>query len=162
MRLTALPLLLAIVAQPLGAQAPSTASAPGASLANMSWLAGCWSSGPGKSSRTEEFWTSPSDHLMLSVTRYFEGGKANSWEFTRLEASDSGVVWAVLAPGGPELRYRLTAHSADSFDVENLKEKPQRFVYRRSGDTTVSIRVEEPGSKLTVGARRVSCPGPTR
>jgi hypothetical protein len=162
MRILSVSAALVLASTSASAQSASTASS-GAKLTNLEWLSGCWVvGGASNPNRIEEIWTSPDERIMLSMTRYFNAGRAASWEYGRIEATDSGVVLVAAAAGQGEGQYRLITQAADSIVFENPKESPQRFVYRRASESTFSVHVMEGEVRLGLELTRTSCPGPAR
>jgi hypothetical protein len=112
-------------------------------LRDLGFMSGCWE-GIFRAERgsgvIEEFFTSPSDNLMLGTTRYILEGRTVMWEFSKIEESDGGVLLTPFPRGRPsEHGFRMT--SLD--DGEVLFEAPEhdfpkRIGYRREGDRLIA------------------------
>ena len=169
-----LPLLALLLTSPLavGAQSPKPAQAdsarpktkPAYKLEKLDWLAGCWQAETGEGGRVEENWTSPSDNLMLATTRYLTKGVATGWEFTRIAADDSGIVFAAASNGKAEHIYRMVRQASEFILFERATtEFPQRIIYRRATDGALIPRNEGEGQpSIELRMLRVRCPGEKR
>ena len=128
------------------------AAAP-ASIDDLAWLGGHWSSGD-DGRWSEEHWLPPSGGSLLGVNRSGCSQGAGGFEFLRIQADADGtpVYWA--SPGGaPAVAFRMTAWSTDSVTFENpANDFPRRIVYRRDGDlliATISNGDDEPRMSWT-------------
>ena len=132
---------LALLASPaaLTAQKPdSTASAPtwkaGAKadsakkkpevkpkidFSRLKFMEGCWRGRIDKDTDVEELWTAPAENLLLATTRYLKKGRATGYEFTRIQAVDTTVVFAASSDGKPEDVYPLKALADEYVLFEN-------------------------------------------
>lgn len=145
----------------------SVASAQSSSpkVSRLDFMAGCWEGKLDRETTIEEVWTAPTETMMLATTRYLnKKGEATGWEFTRVMASDSGVVFAAASNGEAEHVYLLSQYASEYVVFENLsKPFPQRISYRRARDGALIARNEGEG-QLSVELRfqRVRCPGEKR
>jgi hypothetical protein len=159
-------LLLAMTA-PVAAQTPAPVdsfrpkSKPAFKLEKLEWMAGCWAGATGKDQRVEEHWTQPSDNLMLATTRYLTKSEATGWEFTRIAATDSGIVFAAASNGKEEHVYTMTRQASEYIAFERkTTEFPQRIMYRLSSDGSLIPRNEGDGQQsIELRLQRVRCPG---
>lgn len=133
-------------------------------LEKLDWLAGCWRAETGEGGRVEENWTSPADNLMLATTRYLTKGVATGWEFTRIAATDSGIVFAAASNGKAEQSYRMVQQASEFIVFERATaEFPQRISYRLASDGSLIPRNEGEGQRsIEVRMLRVRCPGDKR
>ena len=143
------------------AEKPKADPKPKVDLRKLKWMAGCWAVETGKDEWGEEIWTTPAENLMVGVTRYFRKDRATSYDFNRIEATDSSVVFVVRPEGKPESIYSLKTLDDDKYVVfENLqKEFPQRMIYRLASDGALIPRNEGDAPSFEVRMRRVKCPG---
>ena len=146
------------------AAAPGTAGAQDFNLKKLEFIAGCGSARVDKDRIVEENWTSVSDNLMLATTRYLNKGKGFSFEFTKIEKTDSGVVFVASTEFKEPSTYRMTTLS-DEFAVwENRgKDFPQRIMYRLASDGALIARNEliegyDPRN-TEIRLQPVKCPG---
>ncbi len=169
MRLLPALVLLLIAPLAVGAQTRQTTPTdstrpkpkPAFKLEKLDWLAGCWQAETGDGGLVEENWTRPSDNLMLATTRYLTKGEATGWEFTRIAATDSGVVFAAAANGKAEHVYRMIRQASEFILFERKSsEFPQRIIYRRASDGALIPRNEGEGQpSIELRMKRVRCPG---
>ncbi len=167
-RIGAFVLLLAVgVTVVAGAQSASPpasqpTSRPGrVDLTKLKWMAGCWRARLDKDTMVEEDWTQPVENLLLSTTRYFKKDKATSFEFSKIEATDSGVTFAASTEGKPFDSYSLKTLVDEYVLFENLKKTfPQRIIYRLASDGYLIPRNEGDGQpSVELRMKRVKCGG---
>lgn len=144
------------------------ASAQDFDFDKLKFMAGCWAAPFGeKNSTVEEIWTSPSDNLMLATTRYLTKNTATSFEFTRIEKSDSGIAYIAATEGGTPSYYTLTQLSDEIAIWENRTQNfPQRIMYRLASDGSLIARndkIDEYDPRnVEVRLDAVDCPGSGR
>jgi len=155
-RRAVLPLLIvltgALVAEEVRAQQAFT-------LADVSWLSGCWAGRTG-AIELREHWTEADGGVMLANTRFLRDGAVVDWEFGRLYADAQGVVLWPYPGGTPsEHGFRLVRTSPD-FAFENLEHDfPVRIVYARTDPSGLRVRIEgSDGRGQEWSAERVPCP----
>lgn len=121
------------------AQAP-----PGPTLADLAFLAGCWRGELAGGGELEEFYTSPSDNLILGISRYLRGGRAVQFEFTRIAVDSTGIALLPYPGGRPsEHRFRLTAVEPGRVTFEAPEHDfPKRIRYMRGTDGTLTGRID--------------------
>lgn len=148
-------------AKPAPADSAKGRAKPRFKLEKVDWMSGCWAAETGNDTRVEEDWSAPSENLMLATTRYLTKGRATGYEFTRIEATDSGIVFAAAADGKPEHVYRLARQASEYLLFERAgKEFPQRIIYRRSSDGALIPRNEGDGQpSIELRLMRVRCAG---
>ena len=151
------------VAQPVPPPADTTKPKvlPKIDISKLKFLSGCWQVKTGKDSWAEEIWTTPSDNLYLSVTRYFTKDQATTYDFNRIEVTDSGVVMGVRPKGKEEAVYLMKTLVDEYVVFENFAKKdfPQRISYRLASDGALIPRNEGEGPSFEVRLNRVKCPG---
>ncbi len=152
----------------LGTIAVGQAQAQDFDFKKLKFMSGCWAAPFGdKDQAVEENWSSMSDNLLLATTRYLTKKEATSYEFTRIERSDSGIAYISIGADGNSNRYTLTQLS-DEFAVwENrVQDFPQRIMYRLASDGALIARndkIEEYDPRnVEVRLLSVECPGKKR
>lgn len=145
MRRIAFAALLLTLAAPAHAQPPA--------LAELAFLAGCWS-GDG----LEEHYTTPTTNVILGLSRYVQGGATRQFEFSRITRTDAAVTLTPQPDGGAGTPFRLTAHTDSSVTFENpAHDFPQRIRYHREGET-LTARIESlDGQGREWRMRRIPC-----
>ena len=159
-------LALVALASPLAAQDKSAdknegKSKPQVDFGKLKFMAGCWEGKLDKDTSVEEIWTNPADNLLLSTTRYLKDHHATGFEFSKIQATDSAVVFAASTEGNPFDQYTLKTLVDEYVVFENLsKTFPQRIIYRRASDGSLIPRNEGDGQpSIEVRMKRVKCPG---
>ena len=133
---------------------------PSVDFSKLKFMEGCWAGHLDKDRDVEELWSTTSENLLLSFTRYLTKGKATGYEFSRIQATDSGVVFAAASDGKPEDVYKLSRVVAEYVLFENPKKTfPQRIMYRLASDGALIPRNEGEGPSVEVRFHRVKCPG---
>jgi len=134
---------------------------PKADFGKLKFMAGCWEGRLDKDTSVEEIWTNPADNLLLATTRYLKGNHATGYEFSRIEATDSAVVFAASSEGKPFDVYTLKTLVDEYVVFENLSRTfPQRIIYRRASDGALIPRNEGDGQpSIEVRMKAVKCPG---
>jgi hypothetical protein len=103
------------------------------SLDDLAFMAGCYRAELGPGASMEEFYTTPSDNLILGTTRYLRDGRATQFEFATISERD-GVVELLPYPGGSpsEHAFRLTRIDPELGAVFEAPEHdfPKRIIYR--------------------------------
>lgn len=157
-----------LAAAPLAAQEhpkpiekPKAPSKPAVDFSRLKFMEGCWQGQLDKDQLVEEIWTTPSENLLLATTRYLTKQHATGFEFTRIQAVDSTVVFAASSDGKPENVYALKTLADEYVLFENLtkKEFPQRIMYRMASDGALIPRNEGDGPSIELRFHRVKCPG---
>lgn len=158
----------ALLAAPLAAQTPVSApdttkpkkAPPKVDISKLKFMSGCWEGETGKDQRAEEIWSTPSENLLVSTTRYFTKERALGYDFNRIEVTDSGVVLGITAKGKPEETYLMKTLVDEYVMFENpAKNFPQRIMYRLASDGALIPRNEGDGPSFEVRFRRIKCPG---
>lgn len=121
-----------------------TAAAPAhaAGLEDLRWLAGSWGRDTA-GTREEEHWTAPRGGLMVGMHRDVTNGRAVSFEFLRIAATDSGIVYFAQPKGQPATPFKLKDLSDRRVVFENqANDFPQRILYWMEGATVLHARIE--------------------
>jgi hypothetical protein len=120
---------------------PATAQ-NNASLANYSWLAGCWSVTTGPV-QIEEQWTTPKGNIMTGMGRTVKNGNTVFFDFFRIEARKDGVFYVAQPKGNPPTEFKLVSSDPNKLVFENLHHDfPKRVIYTREANGNVTARVE--------------------
>jgi hypothetical protein len=110
-----------VVAPPLVAQSSAPAR-PKVEFKKLKFMAGCWEGELDAETKVEEIWTEPADNLLLATTRYIgKKNRATSFEFSKIEATDTAVVFAASTEGKPFDTYLLTKIVDEYVEFENLR-----------------------------------------
>jgi hypothetical protein len=125
--------------------------ARGASLADLDWMSGSWSSNhDGKVA--EEHWTRAAGGMMLGVHRDVEGATA-SFEFLRIEQSSGEIDYLASPQGRPATRFKLIESSQERAVFANPEHDfPQQILYWREG-ASLCAAIEGPMNGQTVSER---------
>jgi len=129
------------------------------SLADVGFLAGCWSGLTG-SVRASEQWSEARGGMMLGTTRFLRDGVVVDWEFGRIEEREAGVtLWPYPSGSISEHGFPLVRTSPEIV-FENLEHDfPARIIYARTIGDSLSIRIEgADGRGQEWSVERVPCP----
>jgi hypothetical protein len=143
-----------------GQQSPAPAK-PKVDFKKLKFMAGCWRGPIDKDSEVEEIWTDPAENLLVATTRYLTKGRATSFEFSKIQATDTAVVFSASTEGRPFDTYTLKTLVDEYVVFENLAKKfPQRIIYRLASDGVLIPRNEGDGQpSIEVRLEKVKCPG---
>jgi len=143
------------------ASAAKTPAKPSVDFDKFKFMSGCWQGQLDKDTAIEEIWTTPSENLLLAVTRYLKKERATGYEFTRIQATDSGVVFAAASDGKPENVYLMKTLVDEYVLFENDgKAFPNRIMYRLASDGHLIPRNEgNEAPSVELRMRKVKCPG---
>jgi hypothetical protein len=155
--------VVALLATSVGRATPQVAAAraPRPDLTKLKWMTGCWRAHLDKETEVEEDWTAPAENLLLSTTRYFKKDKVTSFEFSKIEATDSATTFSASTEGKPFDTYGLKVLVDEYVAFENLKKTfPQRIIYRLASDGHLIPRNEGDGQpSVELRMRRIKCGG---
>ena len=123
-----------------------------ATLESLRFMAGCWR-GLGEDGQTiEEYYTPPTENLMLGVTRYVREGRVTGFEFSTIARQDTVIVLTPRPEGQRAVPFQLTRLEARGAVWENpAHDFPTLIAYRRLPGDTLVARIEGPGA---AGSRR--------
>jgi hypothetical protein len=118
--------------------AQTAAQSPRKTLANLSWLAGCWESrDEGKNLFISEQWMKPAGGMMLGIGRTVKSGKAVDYEFMRIEQRGADMFYVARPKENKEdTSFMLVKWGLNAATFENpAHDFPQRIIYslRKSG-----------------------------
>jgi Domain of unknown function (DUF6265) len=125
-------------------RAPSHAAPP--TLADLAFMAGCWQGPSGDGATIEEYYTAPTDNLILGVSRYTKGSRVTDYEFSTI-AREGGEIVLTPRPSGQEpAPFRLTRLDSAGAVWENPSHDfPTLIAYRRGPGDSLIARIEGPG-----------------
>ena len=120
-----------------------------ASIESFGFMKGCWViERPERKVRIEEQWMAPAGGTMIGMSRTVRDGKTTGWEFMRIEANDSGVIF-ISRPkeNKEETVFKLSGSAASDRAFGAVFENPehdfpQRVIYRSGTPDTLSARIE--------------------
>jgi hypothetical protein len=129
-------------------------------ISKLKFISGCWRAQVDKDVVVEENWSSPSENLYLATTRYLKKEHATGFEFTRIEVTDTGVVFSASSDGKPFDTYLMKTLVDEYVMFENPKKSfPQKIIYRMASDGVLIPRNEGEGPSVEIRMQRVKCPG---
>ncbi len=144
MRVTAFAVLLPLLAARGPAPVPSGQQPP--TLAALAFMAGCWRGSSGGGVVIEEYYTAPTDNLILGVSRYLKGGRVTDYEFSTIAREDTTIVLTPRPSGQEPASFRLTRIDGSSAVWENpAHDFPTLIAYRRGSGDSLVARIEGPG-----------------
>jgi Domain of unknown function (DUF6265) len=158
-----LPALAAVLLSATGVLALQSSEAPRPTLKELGFMAGCWRGESEGGAVIHEYYTPPSDNLMLGLSRYTKGGRVTSYEFTTIAVrGDSDLVLTPRPEGQQPADFRLTRLEPGMAIWSNPQHDfPQVISYRKRGSDSLVARIEGPGPGGTRSSewkmRRVPC-----
>ncbi len=114
-----------------------------ADVADLQWLAGCWSQ-DGREAGSVEQWTAPAGGTMLGMSRTVSGGETVAFEYLRIVEEEGGLVALIASPSGQETaRFRMVSMCEYDVFFENKEHDfPQRIIYRLVASGKLLGRIE--------------------
>jgi hypothetical protein len=105
---------------------------PTPAIADLSWMAGCWtSSSPGRT--VTEFWLPPAGGTMMGISRTIVKDKTAEYEFIVLRSGPSGLEYVAKPSGQTEAIFTATKVTRAEAVFENPKHDfPTRITYRQA------------------------------
>lgn len=114
------------------------------SLAGLAFMSGCWRGDFANGAAIEEFYTAPSENVMLGLSRFMRGARTVQHEFSRITADSTGV-FLLPYPGGraSEHSFKLTSLESGRAVFEAPEHDfPKRIIYRRNEDGSNTARID--------------------
>jgi hypothetical protein len=134
-----LPLLLAAPTPVPSREAPPT-------LADLGFMTGCWRGPSGDGTTIEEYYTAPTDNLILGVARYTKGTRVTDYEFSTIAREGSEIVLTPRPSGQKPVPFRLTRLDSTGAVWENpAHDFPTLIAYRPGSGDSLIARIEGPG-----------------
>ncbi|HET9671006.1 MAG TPA: DUF6265 family protein [Casimicrobiaceae bacterium] len=152
------------VKTPPGAQAPEAGAASGP-LAPLAWLAGCWK-GSVNERDFREMWLPPAGGTLIGAGRQVSRGEVQDYEFLRIEARGSDVVFTQFSGDRKEVSFRLAGTTTDEDDTiftfaNTASGFPARLLYRRGSKgwlyETIEGTLNGAERRVIYPFRRVDC-----
>jgi hypothetical protein len=114
-----------------------------ADVADLQWLAGCWSQ-DGQAAGSVEQWMAPAGGTMLGMNRTVSGGKTVAFEYLRIVEEEGGWIVLIASPSGQETaRFNMVSMSENDVVFENKEHDfPQRIIYRLVASGKLLGRIE--------------------
>jgi Domain of unknown function (DUF6265) len=120
------------------------ASAQGspASIDRLAWLSGCWAQ-TRPDGLTEEHWMKPSGGTMLGMSRTVRSGRTTEFEFLQIKEISGKLAYVAKPSGQSEATFPLKTMTEEETVFENpTHDFPQRIIYRKAADGSVTARIE--------------------
>ena len=115
-------------------------------LADLAFMAGCWRGPSADGATIEEYYTAPSDNLMLGLSRYTKNGRVTGYEFTTIAREGATIVLTPRPSGQEPVPFRLTRVDSAGAVWENpAHDFPKLIAYRRASGDSLVARIEGPG-----------------
>lgn len=126
----------------VGTASPVNAADSTATLADLSWLAGCWIH-ESKGVRSEECWMEPAGTLMPGLHRDVRPNGKTFFEYLRIEKTDSAIVYFATPSGKETTLFPLLKSTKNHVVFENpMHDFPQRIIYELRADGTLRAAIE--------------------
>jgi len=158
-----LPALAAVLLSVTGVLALQSSEALRPTLKELGFMAGCWRGASANGAVIDEYYTPPSDNVMLGVSRYTKGGRVTGYEFSTITArGDSDLVLTPRPEGQTPAEFSLTKLEPGAAVWSNPQHDfPRVISYRKLGNDSLVARIEGPGPGGTRSSewrmRRVPC-----
>jgi hypothetical protein len=153
-------MVLIVSATPLAAQDQPR---PPSRLHELGFLTGCWQGWTASGSTIEERYTTPTNNLMLGMTRYLRDGLTRSFEFHLIGNVAGGGSHLIPHPGGKaSVSFAEKERGADRVVWENPShDYPQRIRYARVSADSLVARIEllDGGRATEYRMGKVGCEG---
>jgi hypothetical protein len=133
-------------------------------LGDLAFMSGCWEGPLSRGGTIEEFYSAPTDNLIVGTTRYVRDGQTVMFEFTQITTDDEGILLLPYPRGSAsEHPFRLTALD-DSLAVFEAPEHdfPKRISYIVVSPDAHIARIDDGtdgGKSQEWRLSRVACPG---
>jgi len=117
-------------------------AATGDELERVSWLVGTWRAEV-EGVVLEEHWIPGYGRLMLGLSRTVADGKAVGFEFLRIEAPGTDLVYIAQPNGRPGTEFTLTEWSTIDLRFTNFgHDHPKLIHYRLQEDGSLGVQIE--------------------
>jgi hypothetical protein len=129
---------------------PLFAQVPAAGVQALAWMAGTWA-GEKDGVAMEELWTTPRGGTLLGVHRDVKGDRLLSWEFLRIQATETGIVYFASPRSAPPTPFTMVESGDKRVVFENTQHDfPQRILYWLDPQGALHARIEGPQGGKTV------------
>jgi hypothetical protein len=162
---TLLPMLAIAQSPPAPAPAPAAAAGDVNAVASLEWLAGCWAGSVNQRDFREQ-WSPLRGDILVGAGSTVYQGKAQSYEFLRIERRPDGVYYVALTSDRQEDAFKLASITTDEKDTVYTFSNPQRdfpqtIIYRRGSEGWLYAHVEGKingeAKQIIYPMRRVGC-----
>ena len=144
------PMMIVASTVALMAAAPLAAQAPSGGVETLAWMEGAWA-GEKDGVAMEELWTGPRGGALLGLHRDVKGQRLLSWEFLRIQATDTGIVYFASPRSAPPTAFKLVETGDKRAVFENKEHDfPQRILYWLDEAGALHARIEGPRGGKTV------------
>lgn len=171
--MNASPIRALLLALALGVSAQAHAQAPAVpapagdvnAVASLEWLNGCWAGNVNQRDFREQ-WSPLRGDILVGVGSTVYQGKAQSYEYLRLERRPDGVYYVALPSGQKEDAFKLVSITTDDQDMIYTfanpgHDFPQTIIYRRATEGWLYAHVEGKingeEKKIIYPMRRIDC-----
>ena len=133
------------------------------SLDDLAFLSGCWEGPLSRGGAIEEFYSAPSDNLIVGTTRYLRDGHTVMFEFSSIVHDSSGIVlWPYPRGHKSADGFRLTSVDGHGAVFEAPEHDfPKRISYIIESPDVRIARIDDGidgGQSTEWRLTRVSCP----
>lgn len=133
------------------------------SLDDLAFLSGCWEGPLSRGGAIEEFYSAPSDNLIVGTTRYLRDGHTVMFEFSSIVHDSSGIVlWPYPRGQKSADGFRLTTVDSHGAIFEAPEHDfPKRISYIVESPDVHIARIDDGtdgGQSIEWRLTRVSCP----
>ena len=135
----------------------------GQTLADLAFLSGCWQGPLSRGGAIEEFYSAPSDNLIVGTTRYLRDGHTVMFEFSSIVHDSSGIVlWPYPRGQKSADGFRLTSVDGHGAVFEAPEHDfPKRISYIIESPDVRIARIDDGidgGQSTEWRMERVACP----
>lgn len=132
------------------------------SVADLSWMSGCWRQ-DAEGRLVDEMWMAPAGDALIGMSRTVSQGRAVAHEFMQIRRDGQRLVFIARPSGQAEATFTLLKMGPREVRFENpAHDFPQRVIYRRKSDDVLIGRIEGTENGHARGVdfpmRRVACP----
>lgn len=117
-------------------------------IEDLSWISGDWETAPGRM-QIDEHWTNVAGGSLIGMSRTVAGNKTVFFEYLRIEARGPEIYYVAHPRArNPGTDFKLVRLNSQEAVFENLTHDfPKRIIYRKTGDGTLTARVEGDGTE---------------
>ena len=121
---------------------PAPASDPPRGVDDLAWMSGCWIQ-TRPDGFVEEHWMKPAAGALFGMSRTVKGGRTTEWEFLRIGEEGGRLAYVAKPSGQAESAFPVKRLGDGEVVFEDPKHDfPQRIVYRRNADGSITARIE--------------------
>lgn len=133
-------------------------AAMGDDLERVSWLAGGWRAEV-DGVVLEEHWIPGSGGLMLGLSRTVADGRAVAFEFLRIEARGTKLVYIAQPNGGSSTEFDLVEWSIIDLRFQNPEhDHPKHIHYRLQEDGSLRVQIDGDEGRQSWQFQRIASP----